>query len=438
MSLPFGSQYFNGSAGIDQGGWIMQATELRCAMSMNYDGETIMLYGGGQWGAPSGAGPWGQGEGAQIYAQYSPPNGPLAIECQMTGFDTAVQALVSAQFGTVWLACAGVANSQGNARVFTRWDVTNSWQPTVVWVSPTAAAVQIRSMGAYTDSVTGVSHVFAGVDDTTGAGGIFSGTYNSAVPGCLTWNQTPELALSATNTGVTLPSELNLRVMSFCVGTNASGGTSLFATIGVQVWERVDGANPTWQLVWTKPTVSGEISQSGLRGLTKAGTYFLVFPEGNNWGVVLLNPAAGWSATWEYTLANLQSALGSGFTVNYVTGCYDRMGSVEINSTWYGLIGLGIQVSAYPAGTLIYSPASGGGTWLAQSHYLTRKGTGAIEFQLCQMAQQTNPTESVRFMVPLGTTYVMAGGFDFEGDTEAAEYGWGAYDTQANAVSGTT
>ena len=53
------------------------------------------------------------------------------------------------------------------------------------------------------------------------------------------------------------------------------------------------------------------------------------------------------------------------------------------------------------------------------------------------MTQQANPTAAVRFMVPYGSTYVMAGGFDFEDFTEAAEYGWGAYDTQANAVSGT-
>jgi hypothetical protein len=30
----------------------------------------------------------------------------------------------------------------------------------------------------------------------------------------------------------------------------------------------------------------------------------------------------------------------------------------------------------------------------------------------------------------------MAGGFDFEDFTEPAEYRWGAYDTQTNAVTG--
>ena len=55
---------------------------------------------------------------------------------------------------------------------------------------------------------------------------------------------------------------------------------------------------------------------------------------------------------------------------------------------------------------------------------------------LCAMTQQANPTGAVRFMVPYGSTYVMAGGFDYEYCTEAAEYGWGAYDTQNNAVTG--
>ena len=131
------------------------------------------------------------------------------------------------------------------------------------------------------------------VDDTNGAGGIFRGTYNSAVPGCLVWNSTPELAISATNQGVAATGTIAVRVMSFCTGTNASGGTSLFATIGIQVWQRIDGANPTWQLVWTKPTVAKEDSQSGLRGMTACGSNLLVFPEGTDWGVVQLNPASG-------------------------------------------------------------------------------------------------------------------------------------------------
>jgi len=50
MTLPFSNQYFSGTAGLTQGGWDLQATELRCGIS--YSGGTIMLYGAGQFGAP--------------------------------------------------------------------------------------------------------------------------------------------------------------------------------------------------------------------------------------------------------------------------------------------------------------------------------------------------------------------------------------------------
>jgi hypothetical protein len=279
-----------------------------------------------------------------------------------------------------------------------------------------------------------VAHLFAGSDDTNGNGGIFSAVYNANIPGCLSWNSTPDLALSATNQGIALPALLNVCVMSFCTGTNASGGTSLFATVGIQVWERVDGANPTWRLVWTKPTVSNEISLGGLRGITASGNYLLVFPEGTDWGLVQLNPANGFAPTWKYNRQTLQDQLGTGFEVSYVIGPYNNMASVEIGSTSYGLIGLGIQVTSYPPGTPVYSPAGFGKYWLAQSHYLVNQ---AGNMTLCAMNQQANPTAAVRFMVPYGSTYVMAGGFDYESCSEAAEYGWGAYDTQANVVSGT-
>jgi hypothetical protein len=434
MALAFSNQYFSGTAGVTQGGWVLQATELRCGMTLTYLGNTMMLYGGSQWGSPGNVGPYGEGEGAQIYAQYSPPSGPLAIECQMPPYETGVVSMVSAQFSGASIACAGTSNSLGYGRVWTRSNATNSWRPTTIWNNATGAPVQVRSMLSYTDSVTGVAYLFAGSDDTNGNGGIFRATYNSAVPGYLAWDPTPELAISATNQGVTLPQALGLRVMSFCAGTNASGGTSLFATVGIQVWERIDGANPTWKLVWTKPIVAGEISESGLRGITPSGGNLLVFPEGNDWSVVQLDPASGFAPTWQYNLQNLQDELGTGFGVFYVIGPYNNMASVEIGTTSYGLIGLGIQVSAYPSGTPVYSPASSNQYWMSQSHYLVKR---AATVTLCAMTQQANPTAAVRFMVPYGSTYVMAGGFDFENFTEAAEYGWGAYDTQSNAVTGT-
>jgi len=318
VTLAFPNQYFLGLSGLTQGGWDLQATELRCGAT--HCSGTIMLYGAGQWGAPSGQGPNGEGNGAQVYAQYAPPSGPLALECQMPPYEPAVEAVLNANFPSsgACKACAAVDNGLGYGRVWTREDTTNSWQPTTIWNNTTGASVQVRSLFAYTDSQTGVSYLFAGSDDTNGLGGIFHATYNANASGNLVWDSTPELEISATNSGasftarydlptaslvvtgvsagalgvnmgvtdvggflpagcmitgqttgtqggigsytispaptahiapeamtasVTLPSGLNKRVMSIASGPNTAGGTSLYATVGIQVWERVDGAS---------------------------------------------------------------------------------------------------------------------------------------------------------------------------------------------------
>ena len=174
MTLAFPNQYFLGLSGLKQGGWDLQATELRCGAT--HCSGTIMLYGAGQWGAPSGQGPNGEGNGAQVYAQYAPPSGPLALECQMPPYEPAVEAVLNANFPSsgACKACAAVDNGLGYGRVWTREDTTNSWQPTTIWNNTTGASVQVRSLFAYTDSQTGVSYLFAGSDDTNWPGGHFS------------------------------------------------------------------------------------------------------------------------------------------------------------------------------------------------------------------------------------------------------------------------
>ena len=85
--LPFANQSFNGSAGLTQGGWILQSAEARAGIA--YGGA--MIYGSSQWGAPKGQGPHGFGNGGQIYAQYQPPSGPIALECQMPVYESAAR-----------------------------------------------------------------------------------------------------------------------------------------------------------------------------------------------------------------------------------------------------------------------------------------------------------------------------------------------------------
>ena len=51
MTLPFSNQYFSGTAGLTEGGWILQATELRCGMSLTYLGEDAHALRRRPWGA---------------------------------------------------------------------------------------------------------------------------------------------------------------------------------------------------------------------------------------------------------------------------------------------------------------------------------------------------------------------------------------------------
>jgi hypothetical protein len=107
---------------------------------------------------------------------------PLAIECQMPPYETAVASMIVAQFSGASIACAGTANSIGYGRVWTGSYATNSWQPTIIWNNATGVAVQVRSLFSYTDSVTEVAYLFAGSHDTNQKGGIFHATYNAKFP----------------------------------------------------------------------------------------------------------------------------------------------------------------------------------------------------------------------------------------------------------------
>ena len=67
MTLPFSSEYFNGTAGLTQGGWIFRPPSFVSASAMAVD----MLYGGGQWGAPSGQGPRRGQRRADLWAVFA-------------------------------------------------------------------------------------------------------------------------------------------------------------------------------------------------------------------------------------------------------------------------------------------------------------------------------------------------------------------------------
>jgi hypothetical protein len=254
----------------DAAGRFMGGTEMRVLAA-----HAGKLYAGnGYW--EDTPGPEGR-QGSQILVLDSPntgwrvdhdfaerlPDGRLR--------DLAVSALDEARFATdangkplsapVSLLIAANWDLSGTAQVFSRDDATGAWTAaTLAQDRPIPGFLpQVRSFGRHRDRVTGADLVFAGQDPR----GVFSGAYDPAIPGRIRWSVSPELDLSTVSAAGISGSNGYLRVSSF-----AECNGRLYVAVGQHVYERIDGTDPLWRLLYTNPN-PGRISETGLRGLPR-------------------------------------------------------------------------------------------------------------------------------------------------------------------------
>jgi len=257
----------------------------------------------------------------------------------------AVSALREVRFTTGWqgarlpkpvsLLLATFWDLTGAARVFSRDDATGLWSPVTLAKDPTSPRFlpQIRSLGAHRDGVTGIDLVFAGQDPR----GIFSGSYDASLPGRVRWRSTPELSLADVPTSGLSGANAKLRVTSF-----AECNGRLYVAIGQHVYERLDGPEPNWRLVYTNPHPGR--SETGLRGLTPipspsgGGEVLLAAVEGTAARIVRVDPRDGSEATD----LDLMDFLGRtwGMRVSYVIAAYNDMTRLETSGEHDLLIGL--------------------------------------------------------------------------------------------------
>jgi hypothetical protein len=219
------------------------------------------------------------------------------------------------------LLLASTWDLTGAARIFTRDDASGTWEAVELTQDlPSADFLpQIRSVASHRDRATGVDLVFAG--DTPR--GIFSGGYDAAAPGHIRWGAGPELDASTVSTAFSGLAG-RLRVSSF-----AEANGRLYAAVGQQIYERVDGPTPQWRLVYTNPRPGH--SETGLRGLTAipggaGGEALLAAVEGNEARLVRIDPTTGGEATE----LDLKEFLGRawGMRVNYTIAAYNDMTTV--------------------------------------------------------------------------------------------------------------
>jgi hypothetical protein len=267
--------------------------------------------------------------------------------------DLAVSALEEVTFTTdgkgarlpapVSLLIAANWDLTGTARVFSRDDATGVWAAaSLAQDRPMPGFLpQVRSLGGHRDAVTSVDLVFAGQDPR----GIFSGTYDPAVPGRIRWSATPELDLSGASTAGLSGRNGHLRVSSF-----AECNSRFYAAAGQQIYERIDGALPRWRLVYANPYPGH--SETGLRGLTAIaspsgqGQVLLAAVEGSAARLVRVDPHDGNEVT-ELGLAGFL-ANAWGMRASYVIAAYNDMTKIRDPDGGEALL-IGLEASSRPA-----------------------------------------------------------------------------------------
>jgi hypothetical protein len=268
----------------------------------------------------------------------------------------------------------------GDVPVFSHDDASGAWTTTNLdhdEPKPDMLA-QLRSFALHRDRVTGADRVFAGVDPH----GVFSGVFDPTAPGRIGWGTKPEFDISAIPLDAFPGLADRLRISSF-----AECNGRLYAAIGQQIYERVDGPAPTWRLVYTNPRPGR--SETGLRGLTPIadpagnGEVLLAAVEGNAARLVRVDPRTGEEASE----LDLRDFLGHawGGPVGYVIAAYNDMTQLRAPDGRTALA-IGLEAFIPPRATLPghrfvdvgYGKVEAGGWYLvrrADGHYSLREVT---------------------------------------------------------------
>ncbi|HEY3322636.1 MAG TPA: hypothetical protein VGP72_19430 [Planctomycetota bacterium] len=178
-----------------------------------------------------------------------------------------------------------------DSNIWTHNDDTGAWVKTTL---PAGHDLRrsTRALAVHRDRQTGVDRIFAAV----GAPGIYSGVFDSALPGKIRWDKKAELG------------PVTIRPMSF---VEANG--CLYASVGASVYRRTDGAAPVWEKVYSDDTKE-HWELGGIRGLTaipapSGGGEAILFshtdriirldPNDNNRATVELNMRALLAQNWK-------------------------------------------------------------------------------------------------------------------------------------------
>ena len=238
----------------------------------------------GQWDAPTSQ------TGPKILRQ-DQAGGPWVIDFTFPMKEMVCNCLGELNFPSKGFSTLATGFWAGPSQVAIRQG-PNNW--IMVPLGTPGGGTQVRSFTSYQQR-DGTEVVFAGSDQ-----GVFAGHYDTAAPGSIKWDKTPELV----PTGY-----MGLhRVMGF-----AEVAHTLYCSIGEQVFQR-NNQKKTWTMHWQNPNPGATSNALGaLRGMTAitapangtklprglvagATTLWMANCSSNNAYIVSLDPAT-WTAT---------------------------------------------------------------------------------------------------------------------------------------------
>lgn len=289
----------------------------------------------------------------------------------------------------------------GATQAFTRDDQTGAWSAATLARDQPAPNFrpQLRSFAEHRDRVTGVDLAFAGDNPS----GIFSGGYDPSVRGRIRWSAAPELGLLGVSAAGLSGTNAGLRISSF-----AECNGRLYAAIGQQIHERIDGKAAQWRVVYTNYTNRHPgHSETGLRALTAIpassgkGEVVLAAIEGNAAGIVRVDPRDG----GEVTEVNLSDFLRRHWAMpaSYVIAAYNDMESVPDPAGGKALlIGLEAFISwraeiAPGHDVVTVASAQAAGVWCAAATAITTFARSRRIERWCRHAQsEPRPSRRIR------------------------------------------
>ncbi|HUU89917.1 MAG TPA: hypothetical protein VM238_01770 [Phycisphaerae bacterium] len=143
------------------------------------------------------------------------------------------------------MAASDIQGGDRQTNIWTRDDARNTWVKTTLEGDPKYRR-STRALVVHRDRQTGVDRIVI----AAGALGIYSGVFDAKQPGKVRWGKKAELG------------PVSIRPMAF---VEANG--SLYASAGVSVYRRKDGASPVWEKVYSDDTRE-HWELGGIRGLT--------------------------------------------------------------------------------------------------------------------------------------------------------------------------